>query len=474
GYDVADYTGVDPMFGSLDDVAALVSEAHDLGLRIVIDLVPNHSSDQHPWFVDARSGPDARHRDWYVWREGGPDGSPPNNWVSNFGGPAWTYDEPSGEWFMHLFLPEQPDLNWANEEVRDAFDDVLRAWAELGVDGFRIDVAHSLIEHPDFLDNPLRGAPPPPGASPSEVFDAYDHVHDQDRPEVLDIYRRWSRVLESHDGLLLGEVYLLDTDEVARYVRDGDGLDLAFCFPVLRTPWDAEAIRSMLERSVAAGGDAFAWPLSSHDDPHAATRFGGGEVGARRSAAYFALLCALPGVPFLYQGDELGLDDGEVSGAFADPIAVRNPGAVGRDGSRTPMIWEPGPGHGFTTGTPWLPFGRPDADEHAASVQAGDPGSALERTRALLATRRQLPDLRGDLTASWPDVDGPLVAVRRGSTTAVLHVAADGADQGAVATFEVGDVELVHASADGATVEDGALRLPPDCTAFVVDRTARS
>ena len=474
GYDVADYTGVDPMFGTLDDIAGLVSEAHDLGLRVVIDLVPNHSSDQHPWFVDARSGPDAPRRDWYVWRDGSPDGGPPNNWVSNFGGPAWTYDEPSGEWYMHLFLPEQPDLNWANPEVWDAFDEVLRAWAELGVDGFRIDVAHSLIEHAGFHDNPLLGDPPAEGASPSQVWDAFDHAHDQDQPEVLEVYRRWSRLLEGYDGLLLGEVYLLDIDRVARYVRDGDGLDLAFCFPVLRTPWDAAAIRQTLERSVAAGGEAFAWPLSSHDDPHAAERFGGGAVGAQRAAAYFALLCALPGVPFLYQGDELGLDDGQVDGAFADPIAVRNPGAVGRDGSRTPMIWEPGPGHGFTTGDPWLPVGRPDADERAASVQAGDPASALERTRRLLAVRRTLADLRTGPMPSWLDLGGPLVGLRRGATTVVAHIAAEGADPGGIATVDVGDAELAHASADGAAVVDGVLRLPVDCTAIVIDRSARS
>ncbi|MEX1177021.1 MAG: alpha-amylase family glycosyl hydrolase [Nitriliruptor sp.] len=469
GYDVADYTGVDLRFGTLEDVRALVDDAHALGLRVVIDLVPNHSSDQHPWFLDAKRGPDAPHRDWYVWREGR-DSGPPNNWVSNFGGPAWTYDEPSDRWYMHLFLPEQPDLNWANDEVREAFDGVLRSWAELGVDGFRIDVAHSLVEHPEFLDNPLRGDPPPPGAPPSDVFDAYEHLHDQDRPEVLDIYRRWSQVLEPYDGLLLGEVYLLDVEAVARYVRDGDGLDLAFCFPVLRVGWDAAAISETLRTSVAAGGDAFAWPLSSHDDPHAASRFGGGVRGAQRARAYFTLLCGLPGVPFLFQGDELGLDDGVVTSGFADPIAVRNPGAVGRDGSRTPMIWEPGPGHGFTTGEPWLPFGRDDADERAASVQVGDPSSPLERTRQLLTARRGLGDLRSGPMPTWLELDGPLVGFRRGGTTVVLHVGPD-ADDGTATSCTVpvpAGSELRYASSDGAEITGDRLTLPPDTAAIVV------
>jgi alpha-glucosidase len=467
GYDVADYTGVDPTFGDLAELRGLLADAHALGLKVVIDLVPNHSSDQHPWFQDALTGRDAEHRDWYVWRDSGPDGGPPNNWVSNFGGPAWTYHEPTDQWWMHLFLPEQPDLNWANAGVRDAFDDILRFWLELGVDGFRIDVAHSLVEHPEFLDNPLRGDPPPPGASPSEVFDAYHHLHDQDQPEVLDVYRRWSAIADQHDALLLGEVYLLDIERVAAYVAEGDGLQLAFCFPTLHTSWKVDDIVTTLRTASEAGAQRFAWPLSSHDDPHAATRFGGGEVGARRALAYFTLLAALPGVPFLYQGDELGLDDG-ITPQAEDPISVRNPGAVGRDGSRTPVTWEPGPGFGFTSGDPWLPFGSNRSDDDTAAAQQGDPDAPLERTRRLLAVRRELGDLRGDLPATWLDVAAPLAAVRRGDTLAVLHVGDDGAADDDRAELQVGDATLVYASADGAEVVDGRLQLPPDCTALLV------
>jgi alpha-glucosidase len=472
GYDVSDYLEVDPLFGDLDDLTAFVGEAHERGMKVIADLVPNHTSDQHPWFQDALTGRDAAHRDRYVWRDSAPDGGPPNNWVSHFGGPAWTYHPPTDQWYMHLFLPEQPDLNWDDTGVRAEFERILATWFERGIDGFRIDVAHSLIEHPEFLDNPLKGDPPPDGASPGDVFAAYDHVYDLDQDGVLDIYRGWNRVAAEHGAVLIGEVYLLEPEAVARYVRDQDGLHLAFCFPALHTDWDAEDIGTTLRHATTAGGQHFAWPLSSHDDPHAASRFGGSDLGARRALAYLTLLAALPGVPFLYQGDELGLDDG-LTDAAHDPISVRNPGAVGRDGCRTPVTWEPGEGFGFTTGTPWLPFGSNRSDARTAAAQEGVAGSPLERTRALLHVRRELPDLTGGLPATWLDLSGPLVGVRRGATTVVLHVAGGAGLDGAHArSVDVGEVDLVYASADGARVEDGRLHLPPDCTAIVRDASA--
>jgi alpha-glucosidase len=465
GYDVSDHLEVDPLFGDLDDLTALVDDAHARGMRVVIDLVPNHTSDQHPWFQDALTGRDATHRDRYVWRDGHPDGGPPNNWVSHFGGPAWSYHAPTDQWWMHLFLPEQPDLDWADPIVRAEFERILETWFERGVDGFRIDVAHSLVEHPEFLDNPLKGDPPPPDASPAEVFAAYDHVHDLDQGDVLEVYRAWNDIATRHGAVLIGEVYLLEPEAVARYVRDQDALHLAFCFPALHTSWDPVDIRTTLETSATAGGHHFAWPLSSHDDPHAATRFGGGEVGARRALAYFTFLCGLPGVPFLYQGDELGLDDG-VTDAHEDPISVRNPGAIGRDGSRTPVTWSPGPGFGFTTGEPWLPFGDNRDDSRTAAAQQGDPASPLERTRALLRVRRQLDDLTSPTDATWLSLDGPLVGVARGAAAVVLHVAADPDD--APAEVSVGpDAHLAYASVDGTHLDDGVLHLPADGAAIV-------
>ena len=461
GYDVADYLAVDPVFGTMADLTGLVDDAHALGLKVIVDLVPNHTSDRHPWFVEARTSRSAVRRDWYVWRDPAPDGGPPNNWVSHFGGPAWTFDDATGQYYLHLFLPEQPDLNWDNPEVRAAFDRILEFWLDRGVDGFRIDVAHSLVKDPELRDNPLLGDPPPPDASPQEVFAAYEHRHDLDQPGVLDVYRRWRRITSRRDAVLLGEVYLLEPARLTRYVAGDDLLDAAFCFPALKVGWDATTVRKTLASCVEAGGDGLAWPLSSHDDPRAASRFGSGQVGARRALAYLALLCGLPGVPFLYQGDELGLDDGDVT-APSDPIAVRNPGATGRDGSRTPMVWEPGEGFGFTTGQPWLGFGRNRRDEDCAALQEQDPGSHLNRVRRLLAARRQLPSLTDATPVEWLDAGAPVVALRRAEVVVACHLGA-----GTAEVALPGPGELVHATADDAEIDGATLRLPADATAYV-------
>jgi alpha-glucosidase len=467
GYDVSDYTDVDPTFGNLGDVDRLIADAHDLGLRVVFDLVPNHTSSQHPWFQAALAGDD-RYRDYYVWRDPAPDGGPPNNWVSHFGGPAWTFDEASGQYYMHLFLAEQPDLDWRNEAVRSEFDRILEFWFERGVDGLRIDVAHSLIEDADYRDNPLKGDPPGPDADPREVFYAYEHRYDVDQPEVLDVYRRWNAIAADHDAMLIGEVYLLEPDRLHRYVVARDGLHTSFCFPALKLAWDAGEMRDILRACVAAGSGALSWPLSSHDDPHAATRFGGGPRGARRSLAYLTLLTALPGFPFLYQGDELGLADADIDVA-SDPIAVRNAGTVGRDGSRTPMPWEPGPQFGFTTGEPWLPLGSDRTDASTVAVQARDPDSPLNRTKELLRARRGLPGLRTGEAVTWlAEDDEAIVAIRRGEVIVALNTAGD------VRQLRLPEAgwELAYASADGADVDDdGRLTVPHDA-AVVVRRRA--
>jgi alpha-glucosidase len=475
GYDVADYLGVEPTFGTVDDAIGLIDRAHGLGLKVIFDLVPNHTSSEHPWFLDARSSRESAHRDWYIWRDPAPDGGPPNNWVAHFGGPAWTFDEPTGQYYLHLFLPEQPDLNWANPEVRAAFVEILRTWFRRGVDGFRIDVAHSLVKDQGFADNPVL-VEVAPEAPPKERFEAFEHRYDLDQDGVLDVYREWNEVADAHDGVLLGEVYLLEADRLHRYVETGDGLHLAFAFAALHTAWDADGIRATLGELLEAGGERYAWPLGSHDDPRAATRFGGAELGARRARAYLTFLCGLPGVPFLYQGDELGLDDGELDSTSAqDPIAVRNPGAEGRDPVRTPMLWDPGPGFGFTTGTPWLPFGHNRRPEQAVEAQRGVEGSPLERTRELLHVRRELPALRGGTRWAWLTDDGPVLAVLRGpgrdqpearEVVVALHVGTGGDDE--AATIELPRPgRLVFASDDGARLEGRWLRLAPDVAAII-------
>lgn len=464
GYDVADYLGVEPDYGDLDDLTGLLDDAHELGLKVLLDLVPNHTSDQHPWFLDSRSSRDAEHRDFYVWRDPAPDGGPPNNWVSHFGGPAWTFDETTGQYYMHLFLPEQPDLNWAAPGVHAAFADVLTTWFQRGVDGVRIDVAHSLVEDPHFRDNPELAAPPEGDAA--TVFDRFAHIHDLDQPGVVDIYRDWRRIADAYDAVLLGEVYVLDAAKLQRYVAD-DALHSAFAFDAIRATWDADDLRARLAPYLEACGDRLSWPLSSHDDPHAATRLGGGEVGARRALAYLTLLAALPGVPFLYQGDELGLEDGEVPPAQRqDPIALRIPGAVGRDGARTPMPWDDSPNLGFTSGTPWLPVGANRGVERTVAAQLGAPTSQLERTRSLLEVRRSLPALTGDTPLEWVTEDGPVVALTRDDAVLVaLHVG-DGEGDAELVLPE--EARLAYATDDATRLVAGILVLPEDAAAIVV------
>ncbi len=465
GYDVADYLGIEPDYGTLEDLSVLLEDAHALGLKVLLDLVPNHTSDQHPWFLDSRSSRDAGHRDFYVWRDPAPDGGPPNNWVSHFGGPAWTYDEATGQYYMHLFLPEQPDLNWAEPRVHAAFEDILTTWFERGVDGVRIDVAHSLVEDQRFRDNPLLDGSAGPDDDPMAVFRRFDHLHDLDQPGVVEIYRDWQRIAQRYDALLLGEVYVLDPIKLQRYV-DGSGLHAAFAFDTVKTPWDADAIRTHLQPYTDSCGTRLAWPLSSHDDPRAPSRFGGGDVGARRALAYLTLLCGLPGVPFLFQGDELGLSDAVLpDGVAEDPIAVRNPGAAGRDPQRTPMPWEAGPSLGFTTGVPWLPVGANHRATDTVAMQRGDPTSPLERTRALLAARRELAALSGDSSLTWLLDEGPVIALERGDDVLVaLHV---GDGEGPAQLVLPEESELVYWTDPETLLIAGELTLPEDAAVIV-------
>ncbi|HWH32291.1 MAG TPA: alpha-amylase family glycosyl hydrolase [Egibacteraceae bacterium] len=461
GYDVADYTGVHPEFGSLDDLDAVVARAHELGLRVVIDLVPNHTSSAHPWFRAARSSPDSPYRDYYIWRDGrvpGPPeqgGEPPNNWVSVFGGRAWSYDRASGQWWLHLFLPEQPDLNWANPGVRDEFDRILRFWLERGVDGFRIDVAHALAKHPDLPDIPEARRP----ADPHDIGDAvsqsqwerYEHPYDIDQEEVTEIYRRWRRVVEPHGGLLLGEVYLQDPAKLARYLNPQDGLHLSFWFKPLHIRWSPEAVHQVLRGAIDEVPDHLAWVQGSHDRSRAATRFGGGDLGRARSLVLATLFMGLPGVPFLYMGEELGLEDVEVPPERSqDPIAVRHAAPErARDNCRTPLPWAPVPGLGFTTAEDaWLPFGdRAPAD--TVAVQREDPSSWLHRWRRLIEARRSF-----DLTnrhIQWILEEGDVVAYRRGHTI----VAANCGDAPGELPLPEGDWEVGFDSASSAAGAPG-------------------
>ena len=418
GYDVSDYGDVHPELGDLATLDRLVSEAASRGIRVILDLVPNHTSDLHPWFVDARSSVDAEHRGWYVWRDPRPDGSPPNNWVSVFGGPAWELDERTGQYYLHNFLVEQPDLDWWNEDVRRGFEEILRFWFDRGIAGFRIDVANGLIK-----DRALRDNDPATEDDPEEIRRrGQRQVHNLNRPEVHEIYRDWRRIADAFDPprILVGETWIFDLREVARfYGETGDELHLCFNFPFIFADPDAETLRGIVETTEDAL-EPFAqpaWAGSNHDVGRFPTRWCGGRPDAARCA--LMTLLTLRGTPFLYYGDEIGMVEVPVNG-----VDVRDgPGQIGtaqtgRDPGRTPMQWTGQPGAGFTDGSarPWLPIG----DARAVNVgdQRDDPGSVLHLCRDLIALRRGTPDLRSGAYASLPSPPG-VWSWRRGTGTIV-------------------------------------------------------
>jgi alpha-glucosidase len=373
GYDVADYRDVDPTFGSLDDFDRLVAEAHRRGIRIIVDLVPNHTSDQHPWFVAARSGRADPKRDWYVWADP-VRGGPPNNWRSVFKrvGPAWTLDPRTGQYYLHLFMAEQPDLNWWNADVRDAIDGVMRFWLDRGADGFRVDVAHGLVK-----DRALRN-------NPRLDFGGRRPRRNWDLDEVHDIHRRWRTVLDGYDDrMAVSEIDVRDLRRLAHYYGQDDELHLAFNFHFLKQPWSARRFRAVVdeyERVLPSSG----WPdytLSNHDRSRAATRYGRG-----RAAAAATLLLTLRGTPFIYYGEEIGMVDGPIPPDRVVDVA-------GRDPERTPMQWDAGPNAGFTAGSPWLPI-APDAATVNVAAQRADPDSLFSLYRRLIWLRRSSDALR--------------------------------------------------------------------------------
>ncbi|KAB1073062.1 alpha-amylase family glycosyl hydrolase [Methylobacterium planeticum] len=382
GYDVADYCGIDPLFGTLADFDELVAEAHRHKLKVILDFVPNHSSIAHPWFRESRSSRENPRRDWYIWRDPARDGGPPNNWLSNFGGPAWTRDEATGQYYYHAFLPEQPDLNWRNPAVRAAMHDVLRFWLDRGVDGFRVDVIWHLIKDEGFRDNPEN-----PDFQPHlPEINRFTQVYSADRPEVLAVIAQMRRVLDAYDDrVLIGEIYLPIERLVAYYGADLDAADLPFNFQLIQTPWRADAVAELVENYEAAlpPGGWPNWVLGNHDQPRIAAR-----IGAAQARIAAMLLLTLRGTPTLYYGDEIGLDHVVIPPERVQDPWERNEPGHGRDPERTPMQWEPGPFAGFSTVESWLPL---SADAAARNVDAlcDVPDSILTLYRRLLGLRRE-------------------------------------------------------------------------------------
>jgi len=405
GYDVSDYCDIEPLFGTLADFDRLVAEAHRRNIRIIFDLVPNHSSHLHPWFQSARRSRTDPYRDWYVWRDPAPDGGYPNNWAGNFGGPAWTLDPATGQYYLHSFLVEQPDLNYRNPAVVAAMEDVIRFWLDRGVDGFRIDVMHKLVKDAALRDNP---APTPEEAHPFKHYGEQKHVYDEDQPEVHDIIRSWRRILDGYgDRTMVGEVYIFDPPRLVRYYGNGhDELPLAFNFSFLWSPWDAAAFRAQVDgmEALLPAGAQPTYALSSHDAPRYRTRFDDPVWGDARARVAALMLLTLRGTPFLYYGEEIGMRDGVIPpNRICDPLGLRIP-AIGRDPERTPMQWSPAPGAGFTAAaTPWLPL----ADDYATTNverQLRDPRSHLSFYRRAIWYRKRTAALtRGTYTP----IDGP-------------------------------------------------------------------
>ena len=460
GYDVADPRDVDPVFGDLDSFDRLVTAAHEHGLRVLVDLVPNHTSDQHEWFRAALdAGPGSPERTRYHFRPGrGPDGAePPNNWSSVFGGSAWTRilgnDDDRDEWYLHLFAAEQPDLNWTNPEVWADQEKTLRFWLDRGVDGFRIDVAHGMSKPEGLPDSvaAVRTGLLTGGRDGDPRFD-HDGVHD--------VHRMIRAVVDHYPGrVIVGEISVQDDARFARYLRP-DELHLAFNFRLLHAPFDATAVRQAVERSLASTAAVSAaptWAVSSHDVSRPVTRYGGGEQGTARARAMTLLTLALPGTVFLYNGEELGLPDVDLPDeALQDPLWARSGHTQrGRDGFRVPVPWEGGaPGYGFTTGVPWLPM-PPAYGLLTVAEQLENTGSGLSLLRRAVELRRDHPGFSGT-EIEWFGAPAGCLAFRRAGSTLVCAMNTSGT----AVPLPPGDMLLSSRPLDDDL-------LPPDTTAWL-------
>lgn len=399
GYDVANYTDIDPVFGTLADFDSLLAEAHRHGIRLILDLVPNHTSDQHPWFVESRASRDSSKRDWYIWRDPAENGGPPNNWLSEFGGSAWEFDPRTAQYYCHTFLSAQPDLNWWNPDLRAAMYDVMRFWLARGVDGFRVDVIWHLIKDREFRDNPPNAAFRPGQPSHESLVPLYT----TDRPEVHDLIRQMRMIVDEFaDRVLIGEIYLPVERLVAYYGRDLQGLHLPFNFALLSTSWQARQIARVIEEyefALPSGG----WPnwvLGNHDRPRIASRIGEKQV---RCAAI--LLLTLRGTPTIYYGDEIGMQQVTLRGnEIQDPFEKRVPGlGLGRDGCRTPMQWSDEKFAGFSSAKPWLPV-DPSYRNRNVGSQKDEPASMLQLYQLLIELRRKHRALQ---IGSYRAIKGP-------------------------------------------------------------------
>lgn len=408
GYDIADYNDIHPLFGTLADFDTLLAAAHERGLRVILDFVPNHSSDEHPWFIASRASRDNTQRDWYLWRDPAPGGGPPNNWLAAFGGDAWEWDEATGQYYLHLFHRKQPDLNWRNPAVRAAMLEALRFWLDRGVDGFRIDALQFLLKDDQYRDNPPN---PHYRAGIDLAVDAHIRAYNSDQAENHDAVALLRQVADTYDErVLIGEVYVPLDRLMAYYGEGGTGVHLPYNFQLLLLPWEARAIATAIVayEAVLPEGAWPNWVLGNHDNTRIASR-----VGLAQARVAAMLLLTLRGTPTIYYGDELGMRDVPIPPELEqDPQGVDQPGlGRGRDPVRTPMAWDASPNAGFTTGTPWLPLHDDYRTVNVATEEAS-PTSMLTLHRRLIALRRAEPALEVGAFA-LEAVEGEIMAYRR-------------------------------------------------------------
>ncbi len=390
GYDISDYRAIHPLFGTMEDFDALLHKVHQLGMKLILDLVPNHTSDQHPWFKESRASRDNPKRDWYLWHDAREDGSPPNNWLSVFGGPAWTWDEATGQYYYHAFLKEQPDLNWRNPEVQEAIFEVMRYWFDKGIDGFRVDVMWHLIKDKLWRDNPVN-----PDYDPLKLeFRKLLPVYSTDQPEVHAIVEKMRTLADSYgDKLIIGEIYLPIERLVLYYGTDNQGAHLPFNFQLISLPWDAQQLAIAIDQYEAMLPEK-GWPnwvLSNHDKKRIASR-----VGQQQARVAAMMLLTLRGTPTIYYGDEIGMMDVPVpESGIRDPQGLHK-GArhLTRDPQRSPMQWnDETASAGFSKATPWLPVAANYKRVNVAR-QSQDDFSILTLYRRLIALRQREPALK--------------------------------------------------------------------------------
>ena len=459
GYDVSDYTDIHPIFGTMEDFDELITEVHKRGMKLILDLVPNHTSDQHPWFLESRSSKDNPKRDWYIWKDPGPEGEEPNNWLAAFGGKAWEWDADTGQYYYHSFLKEQPDLNWRNPQVQEAVYNEMRFWLDKGVDGFRVDVMWHLIKDDQFRDNP----PNPDYDESMSPYDAVLPVYSTDQAEVQDIVKQMRDVVDEYpERLLIGEIYLPLDKLVKYYGQNNDGAHLPFNFQLIFLPWEARALdQAINEYEASLPEDGWPnWVLGNHDNSRIATR-----VGKDQARVAAMLLLTLRGTPTLYYGDEIGMVDVEIPPhQVQDPQEKNIPGiGLGRDPERTPMQWDATDGAGFSSTVPWLPIGDHKAINVAEQIKNVD--SIYSLYQRLISLRNSHPALQ---TGQYQPVygSGNVLSYLRKDQNKTFFIVLNLGSKEEQLEPKLKDwrgivVVATHKEAEGKRVE-GKLRLEPD------------